>query len=192
MMQWHKEILVKQKQTIKEYDIIKAWQDKNWLTANCLATQLGLFRVHFGLFHQLHTLNMELGHQNHGRLLIHSLKIQHVPSTISKQCFNAGGQSLELSDPLILYYLNSHHFFHTDEAQIIDLMKLANSGMAQPEKLRHALARFQLSLPINQQAVKKAYRRLAMNHHPDRGGELDTIKTINEDKALLLKWLQYQ
>ena len=29
--------------------------------------------------------------------------------------------------------------------------------------------------------LKKEYRRLAMIHHPDRGGDLETMKTINAE-----------
>lgn len=40
--------------------------------------------------------------------------------------------------------------------------------------------------------LKKEYRRLAMIHHPDRGGDLETMKAINAEHDELFKALKEQ
>jgi hypothetical protein len=40
-----------------------------------------------------------------------------------------------------------------------------------PPPLRAALLRLQLAWPPTAEALRRAYRRLALPHHPDRGGE---------------------
>lgn len=37
------------------------------------------------------------------------------------------------------------------------------------------------------QEIRKAYRRLALQHHPDRGGNCQKMKIINESYEFLLK-----
>lgn len=38
--------------------------------------------------------------------------------------------------------------------------------------------------------LKSAYRRLAMKHHPDRGGDLETMKAINAEHDALFETLK--
>lgn len=40
--------------------------------------------------------------------------------------------------------------------------------------------------------LKKQYRRLAMQHHPDRGGDLETMKAINAEHDALFEALKKQ
>ena len=42
------------------------------------------------------------------------------------------------------------------------------------------------------EAVKKAFRKLAMTHHPDRGGSVETMKEINSQYQAALKSLDGQ
>ena len=38
--------------------------------------------------------------------------------------------------------------------------------------------------------LKKAYRRLAMLHHPDRGGSVETMKAINNENDAIFEILK--
>ncbi|MEI7478309.1 MAG: DnaJ domain-containing protein [bacterium] len=37
----------------------------------------------------------------------------------------------------------------------------------------------------SEEEIKKAFRKLAMQHHPDKGGDQEKFKTINEAYQLL-------
>jgi hypothetical protein len=40
------------------------------------------------------------------------------------------------------------------------------------------------------QTVKSAYRKQALNHHPDRGGNSAAFRKINADYQELISWLK--
>ena len=52
------------------------------------------------------------------------------------------------------------------------------------------LSRSQLEQPGLSQIVKKAYRRQAMKHHPDLGGNPDSFRKIHEAYVQLINWAE--
>ncbi|GAO35480.1 hypothetical protein SCT_0867 [Sulfuricella sp. T08] len=42
-----------------------------------------------------------------------------------------------------------------------------------------------LADPVDDPEIKRRYRELAMEHHPDRGGEMEKLQAINAAKGLL-------
>lgn len=40
--------------------------------------------------------------------------------------------------------------------------------------------------PVDEDAVKKAYRKLSLKHHPDKGGDADTFRLLNRAQKVLL------
>ena len=50
--------------------------------------------------------------------------------------------------------------------------------------------KFFVPTPTTLDDLKKAYRRLAMLHHPDRGGSLETMKAINNENDELFEILK--
>ena len=42
------------------------------------------------------------------------------------------------------------------------------------------IAQLALSEPVEPQTIRKRYRELAFEHHPDRGGSAEKLATINE------------
>ncbi|EOD08735.1 hypothetical protein EMIHUDRAFT_65090, partial [Emiliania huxleyi CCMP1516] len=45
--------------------------------------------------------------------------------------------------------------------------------------------RLQLAPSASADEVRKSYRRLALKHHPDKGGKPETFKSISEAYAVL-------
>ena len=50
--------------------------------------------------------------------------------------------------------------------------------------------KFFIPTPATLDELKKQYRKLAMLHHPDRGGNLDTMKAINNEHDALFEVLK--
>ncbi len=61
-----------------------------------------------------------------------------------------------------------------------------NGNNASEYSIREALDVLGLKRGASQDAIKKSYRRLVKNHHPDIGGSADEFRRINEAYQLLL------
>jgi hypothetical protein len=195
-MNWLHNSLVIEKKTLREFDIIQAWRAKQWLPDNCIRTELLLFRTHFYIFHQLYVLKKQLITHYQGDINIHTLGSYYMDKPVNDQEKNKLDKNkdtqLHQHDGLLHYYLDWKPLFETDAAEIGRLKQFIGSGISQPYALKNAFERFQLTPPTNELAIKKAYRKLAIKHHPDKGGRIQDIQRINEEKSLLIRWLQHQ
>jgi len=54
-------------------------------------------------------------------------------------------------------------------------------------KLSEAIKILELSAPFSAMAAKLAYRKLAMVHHPDKGGSVAKMQELNEAYKLCCK-----
>ena len=54
------------------------------------------------------------------------------------------------------------------------------------ENREEALAELGLKDPVDDKVIKKEYRRLIMQHHPDRGGDTEKLQKLNDVIKLLL------
>lgn len=196
-MAWLHHELVIERKTLKEFEIIQAWQIQQWLPKNCLRSELLLFRTHFYIFHQLYSLKRKLLTQGQGDLDVYTLGTVYAEQPIEskktpdKKQRNSTRQLSQL-DGLLHYYLDWKPLFETDAKEIERLMKFAQAGISQPYRLKTAFKRFEITPPTSEKAIKQAYRKLAMKYHPDKGGNIHDIQSINEDKSLLMRWLQHQ
>ena len=196
MTQWLNTELISLGKTLKEYEIIRAWKQLGWLPSNCLDSSLQLFRTHFFIFHQLFHFQKSLLTQQTGRLSIHTLEIKYEAIEANENAFDiqetGPTQALSQLDSLLHYYLDWRPMFETQADEIQRLMEFAAAGISKPHRLEEALRRFQLSLPLSAHNIKREYRKLAKRHHPDKGGSVGEIQLINEDKVLLMYWLNHQ
>lgn len=145
---------------------------------NLFSSSLSLFQAHFILFHALYLLNDRPNKEWMG-VEIHCLKIILIPSSINK------GQDLVAADPLREYYLDLNNLNDTDSE---DVERLLNSFWQQYVAADHrqeALACLQLCDPISFDEIKSRYRKLVMEHHPDRGGDTQYFQTINTAMTVL-------
>ena len=53
------------------------------------------------------------------------------------------------------------------------------------ERRAEALSVLGLNDPIEQDAITRRYRELAMKHHPDRGGDQEQFQALQEAMSLL-------
>ena len=165
---------------IGEYDLmtnLKSLGYFDFLSQPALPHEL--FQAHFFLFHSLHLLSNTLLEQKLYLLSIHTLKIQLLP-------YQEGENTLQVDDKLKAYYLDLNNLENTTEDDVYNMLASFWSKFNRFDSREEALAELGLSDPVDDKTIKKEYRRLAMQHHPDRGGDTETLQKINDALALLL------
>ncbi len=179
----------------KEFDIIQHLQAKGRLSKNVLATPLSLFRCHFLIFNALYRLQyLSLHHQRY-QLSISSLSIQlslviaadigHLltdnQQTPDQQ---ASAQQLDHNSDLGLFYLDLTQLNQTSQQDVNALLDSFWQQYFNPEQKTQALTTLQINIDeqagIDFKAIKKQYRRLVMQHHPDRGGDASQLIAIQQ------------
>lgn len=166
-----------------EYELLKALQQDerlNPLLTTSAGDSLALFRAHFLLFHALYQLADELAQSQQALLEI-------TPLAIRWGEYQAGQQALAQTDAVRDYYLDWQNYDKTDAQEVDELIASFWVGMHHLDNRDDALAALGLSDPVDDETIRKAYQRLAMQHHPDRGGDEEKIQTVNAAIKLLLK-----
>jgi DnaJ-domain-containing protein 1 len=138
-----------------------------------------LFRTHFLLFHQLYKLRTRLRTEQAGDLDIHALKIRLLPWVESSL------QALTQPDPLGVYYLDLDNLTGTTRADVDDLLGRFWARYGRYDGRAEALAVLELPTESDAETIRLQYRRLAMQHHPDRGGDQLRLQAINAAMAVL-------
>ncbi|MDT8386321.1 MAG: DNA-J related domain-containing protein [Thiogranum sp.] len=139
-----------------------------------------LFCAHFLLFHGLYQLRDRVWLAGQADIEISAIKIRWLP-----YC----GQSAALGRPDALrdYYLDLSNLENTSERDVDDLLDSFWSRFLSQDERAEALQTLGLKDPVDAATIKKTYRRLAMQHHPDRGGDTERLQAINGAVAVLLK-----
>lgn len=172
-----------------EYQIIKYLQDNKIAPFECfsLANTKDLFSAHFLCMHGLYHLKKQYRCEQTFELMIDSVRIQRIAINEPKLSNNELPTALEATDPLESYYLNSTHYFETQEDEINDMLKSFWQKYIAQDHKKEALET--LNLPANADAkmVKAQYLLLAQKHHPDKGGCAETFSKIRQAKTVLDK-----
>ena len=159
---------------IREYDLIQclSQQENVLLNTDPFRDHLSLFQTHFLLFHVLYRLQQEVVNTKAFSLEISSLLIQLKPYQASTT-----GQ-LNRHDPLRDYYLDIDQLQNTNQQDVTELLDSFWRRFAGLENRGNALLILGLEDPVSDTDIKLQYRRLAMQHHPDRGGEAEVFHRI--------------
>ncbi|MAJ68978.1 MAG: molecular chaperone DnaJ [Alteromonadaceae bacterium TMED7] len=171
---------------ISEYELIKQLQQPPWLLFDgvALSEPLAMFRCHFVLFNALYSLSEAWRQQGLGELDIHTLRIRLKPATE----FEAG---ITGHDGLKAYYLNWDNFTDTNGADVEALLDDFWQRMAGREASASDVARARLTLDLDTEEtlttaqLKKQYRKLLQQHHPDKGGCTAKAQEISQAYRIL-------
>lgn len=165
---------------LSEHDLIrKLAHDDPAFGPNAYTDELSLFQCHFILFHHLYRLRDELWNERQGDIAIHCLKIVLHP------CPDRAGHLPATPDSLRTYYLDLTHLEKTGKQEILALLDTFWLRYTRLDRRAEALAALGLADPVDDQAIKRRYRELVMEHHPDRGGEMKKLQAINAAMGLL-------
>lgn len=143
------------------------------------AEPAALFRAHFLLFHALYRLRDALSGSCRGWLQIDTLCIRRLP-------WSAADSALATPDALRTWYLDWSNLDNTGAADVDALIDSFWRQFARFDGRADALAELGLADPVDDETIKRTWRRLAMQHHPDRGGDNTRLQAINAAVECLL------
>jgi hypothetical protein len=162
---------------LSEFELIQKLEAEGQpgFETDCLKGNLSLFQTHFFLFHSLYQLREQLvfTQEQQYQLEISPLCIQ----LISLKEDN--GSSLAEHNPLRDYYLDLSNLKEVNETEVNQLFTRFWERFISNDERRDALVELELQDPVDWPTIKKQHRRLAMQHHPDRGGDEERLQAIN-------------
>lgn len=144
-----------------------------------LQEPLSLFRTHFLLFHVLYRLRERCWASA-------SAHLEVGPLHIALEAYRRGAPALVARDPLRDYYLDPANLERMRAADVEALLAGFWARLHRHEARAEALAVLGLEDPVDAAAIKRRYRRLAMRHHPDRGGDTRMLQRLNAAMQALL------
>lgn len=166
---------------LSEYELMKALRlhgEAQFETAS-FRNSLSLFRAHFLLFHSLYRLRQDLWRGQRAHLEISALNIRVLPF---RQTYST---ELSAHDPLRDYYMDLSNLEETSAADVEALLEAFWSRLCCNDQRREALDVMGLEDPVDDKAIKQRYRKLVMQHHPDRGGSKERLQDIHGAMAIL-------
>jgi len=176
-------LFLQQHPNTKEMHIIRHLQNLGRLPQGALQTDLGLFRCHFLVFNALYRLRQKGFTGRTFKLAISALYIEYDDGFVFEQ--QGSAQSPDKADPLADFYLDLGQLNQTDCYDVQQLLSRFWQRMIAPHSLldeekQAALAVLELEGGVDFSTIKQQYRRLAMQHHPDRGGDQEKLVAINQ------------
>ena len=169
-------ILQEQEDGLREYDLIEimATQGVEDFEGEIYQDRLTMFQRHFLLFHCLYRLRDRLLSHKEGDLEIHCLKIKLIPFEFEDTQFPCP------TDALRDYYLDLTNLIRTTASDVDVLLDHFWVRYVAADNRKDALKVLGLADPVSLGDIKAKYRRLVMEHHPDRGGDKATFQAINK------------
>ncbi len=175
--------LKKEPLELSEFLLIKKLQKENYEGFHnvSLNDNMALFKMHFILHHALYQLQQTLFTEQRYCLIISALKIQLLP-------YHAGDSALSEYDVVRDFYLNWNNFEAMTGEKLEHLLNNFWQKFYAKNDYQQALAIFGLKEPTNYELIKKRYRILVGQHHPDRGGDKEKLQQINQAMEILEKY----
>jgi hypothetical protein len=166
--------LEKKPKGISEYDLMQSLKSQGYFDSlSSPALPHELFSAHFILFHALYLLRDSFLDRKTYLLDINTLKIKLLP-------YSKGEYSLQQDDKLKAYYLDFNNLEQTSEEDVYDMLATFWNKFNHYDNREDALAELGLKDPVDDEVIKKEYRRLIMQHHPDRGGDTEKLQKLND------------
>ena len=168
---------------ISEYELIRALEStgESAFNSDCLRGTLSVFQTHFFLFNSLYQLREQLRRNGEAHLEINPLCIQLLPLPQNT------GATISSHNPLRDYYLDIENLENTDANEVESLLGKFWQRFVRNDDRRDALTELELNDPVDWATIKTQHRRLAMQHHPDRGGDEQRLQTINAAMDVLAR-----
>ena len=171
-------VLEANESSITEFQLIQQLNDQGWQFTTKATDSHALFISHFLIFHSLYQLQEDFWHEEKRYLEIHTLTIKlHQPVNELEHSRDMAYESADAK--LKAYYLNLDHLKQSSEKSVNHLLNQFWERFFAEDDSIEALQVFELSHPVTSTVIKQRYRQLAMQYHPDRGGDAAQFQKIN-------------
>lgn len=167
---------------ISEYDLIQKLREQNLFRIDdelLSSNSLTMFQIHFTLYHCLYRLRDQLRVNK-------QFELELSPICINLKIFQQGNSGLVEHDPLYEYYMDIGNLLNTETKDVDDMLERFWMQLDNSERREEALLELGLADPVNNEEIQMQYRRMAMRHHPDRGGDKKKLQAINIAVSVLL------
>lgn len=162
----------------KEYDLIKAVEADGGFPALAEDYQLALFQKHFLVKNALYQLQLELWQEQQLYLSISPLLIRLETPVQGRGHANLPGDGAEAS--VRSYYLDWTEYETATVESVDALLDSFWQRYASHDHCDKALAVLELSADASMDDIRTQYRRLARQHHPDRGGDSEQFIILRQ------------
>ena len=177
------DILTSHPDGIKEYDLLVLLRNEGlpiFADAETRET-LDLFKSHFMLFHLLYILRDRLRQEEKADITIHCLNISLALFADSKETLLP-----DRFDALREYYLDLDNFEGMEQEDVDRMIDDFWKRFCSLDKRAEGLAALGLEDPVSEAEIKKRYREMVFEHHPDQGGDPDEFRKVTQAVTILL------
>ena len=181
------EILKTATDKIGEYDIIRRLEEQGMaFPVDNDSYNVAMFKKNFMTMNALYNLQQELFEDGYF-LNITALDIAIEPLEKSTELPSTQQQSIvDAAEHKIRdYYLDWRHFDNASEDEVKELLSNFWQMYSAQDKQQDALATLDLNSDASWDCVKRVYRRLVAEHHPDKGGNDARFIEIREAYEVL-------
>ncbi len=189
---------------VQEIDLLKTFFPQDSEGNGVLG--LELFQKHFLLYRRLWLFDDELRTTTGERLWIRGVRSTLIPAAPQGRCarldLDTGQYCLDPAEPdtglcprhsgpqlepnsMKSYYLNWSNLEGMTEQGLHDLVENFFHWLGNRGAITEALERFGLPPDSDGRAIKKQWRRLCLDHHPDRGGDPLHFQKLSAAWAIL-------
>lgn len=170
---------------LSEYAFLQLLSDQGWELPTTASDPLALYSSHFLLFNALYSLQdqywlehryLEISALN---IVLHKVITANTKSDTSTSLLYSNDKSLRD------YYLDLSQLESATNESVNQLLSQFWGKYLAIDEREEALGIFGLPATTSYSEIKKAYRRLAMSSHPDRGGDVEAFQTVNRAFGIL-------
>jgi len=169
---------------LSEFELMQALGKHAGFASLCDSGQLALFQKHFMVMNGLYQLQQQLWQDEELVLEISPLLIQLNTPQVSAH--DNSEKLLTESSTLASYYLDWENFEGTSEKDVIDLLSDFWCRFVSNDDRDAAYEVLGLEQDADLHEVKQCYRRLAAQHHPDKGGDRDKFIEVRQAYEILV------
>ena len=165
------------------HELLQALKDTTKVPSLDDDVQMALFKLNWLMMNALYQLQMELFNDGY-YLTIGTLDI-HLSPVIEQ---DNESLSQEISQqPLRDYYLDWSHFSETTKEEVQALLDGVWQGYISGDEQQKAYDILGLEADASFSMIRKTYRKLAGQYHPDKGGDPTRFMQVREAYEILRK-----